>query len=176
MNDSSIIKKKICLLGMFGVGKTSLIGRFVYNTFEDTYLSTIGVKVSQKIMPPLKLVNNKFIQHNFLIWDIEGFRKEIDITKKYYTGAAGALVVVDLTRSETINNFEELLNLFKEINPNAKIVLAGNKNDLINDKVKTLSMLDLVAKKEKYDYFLTSAKSGLNVENAFNKLSELLLP
>ena len=70
------IKKKICLLGSFAAGKTSLTARFVHDRFDEKYLITIGVKISEKTMPPLELTEHgKFIQHTFLLWDIARMRQ-----------------------------------------------------------------------------------------------------
>ncbi|MBN1363277.1 MAG: hypothetical protein JW976_00580, partial [Syntrophaceae bacterium] len=66
------VNQKICLVGIFASGKTSLIRRFVFNQFDEKYLSTIGVRVSQKLLSPLESKSKKLIQINFLIWDIEG--------------------------------------------------------------------------------------------------------
>ena len=98
------IKKKVCLLGSFAVGKTSLVERFVHNRFDEKYLTTIGVKISQKALPPIESKRDRqMIQHTFLIWDIAGLEKFDSVEMSYFRGAAGALVVADLTRPETIH-------------------------------------------------------------------------
>jgi small GTP-binding protein len=129
-------KKKICMVGSFGVGKTSLVEKFVYNRFDDKYLSTLGVKVSQKLLPP---VHHPHIdlprQFMFLLWDIAGIDKFDTITKNYYRGAAGALAVADLTRPETIKNLTEYFEKFLTLNPEGKLIILGNKDDLVpNDE------------------------------------------
>ena len=96
------VKKKICLLGSFAVGKTSLIERFVYNRYDEKYLTTIGVKISQKVLAPIDdPQGGRMIQHTFLIWDIAGLEKFDKVVKNYFRGAAGALAVADLTRPES---------------------------------------------------------------------------
>ena len=88
MDKAITIKKKICLLGSFAVGKTSLIDRFVNNQFEEKYLTTIGVKISQKILPPVQdEQRQRNIQHTFLIWDIAGLEKFDHVTDNYLRGA-----------------------------------------------------------------------------------------
>ncbi|MGD9899132.1 MAG: Rab family GTPase [Calditrichaceae bacterium] len=175
MNEAVILKKKICLLGMFGVGKTSLVRRFVDNIFDDSYLSTIGVKVSQKILPPVSVSDGRMVQFHFVIWDIEGFGKAGPALKNYYTGASGALIVSDLTRPETIEKIPEIAGFFREINPDARILLAGNKNDLTGEKSKSFELMDSIAASGKHKFYLTSAKTGENVENIFWQLQELLV-
>ena len=96
----SEITQKICLLGDFSVGKTSLIRRFVENKFSDEYLSTIGVKISRKSVDVK--IETKEHRVNLLVWDLEGKTKFKAITPSYLKGASGAIVVGDLTRSDTI--------------------------------------------------------------------------
>ena len=76
MEETFLIKKKICLLGAFAVGKTSLVERFVYDRFDEKYLTTIGEKISQKLLPPVQDTRSgQLCQHNVLIWDIAGLEK-----------------------------------------------------------------------------------------------------
>jgi small GTP-binding protein len=99
MDNASAYKRKICLLGPSAVGKTSIVERFVYSRFDDKYLTTLGVKVSQKLMPPLRRAGSgRYMQFTFLIWDIAGMEAFDATVKSYYRGAAGALAVADLTR------------------------------------------------------------------------------
>ena len=171
MNSPKIIKKKICLLGSYGVGKTSLVRRFVYNLFDDQYLSTIGVKVSQKLLPQDKKTGMQF---NFLIWDLEGFEQSSSMTKNYYTGASAAIVVADLTRIDTIETIPKNIIPFKKVNPNAIVLIAGNKNDLVQNESSAKSTLIKMANQEDIPYYFTSALNGENVENCFTTLSKLL--
>ena len=167
------IKKKICLLGSFAVGKTSLIERFVYDRFDEKYLTTIGVKISQKVLPPIHDPSSgKMIQHTFLIWDIAGLAKFDSAVMNYFRGAAGALAVADLTRRETIGHIGELCDKFKTVNPNAFLIVLGNKLDIFKEDQKALSDLKLKAAGYDTDLILTSAKTGEHVEQAFLNLSQ----
>ena len=167
------IKKKICLLGSYAVGKTSLIQRFVYDRFDEKYLTTIGVKVSQKLLPPIQdPLSGKMIQHTFLIWDIAGLAKFDSVVMNYFRGAAGALAVADLTRRETIGHINKLCDKFKTVNPNAFLVVLGNKMDIFKEDQKALSELKTKAKDYATDLILTSAKTGEHVEQAFLNLSQ----
>jgi small GTP-binding protein len=166
------IKKKICLLGSFAVGKTSLVERFVYDRFDEKYLTTMGVKISQKVLPPFQdLSSGKMIQHTFLIWDIAGLAKFDNAVMNYFRGASGALAVADLTRRETIGHISELCDKFKTVNPNAVLVVLGNKMDIFIDDQKALSELNTKAADYDTDSILTSAKTGEHVEQAFLDLS-----
>ncbi len=170
----SLVHQKVCMLGMFGVGKTSLTRRFVSGIFDDTYLSTIGVKVSQKLLPPLKIKSGEFIQYNFLIWDIEGFEKNSQQLRNYLAGATGALLIADLTRPETIESLSEMLTTLSKAAPKARPVLIGNKTDLIKENSEIVQILENLAKERDLPLFLTSAKTGENVDASFNKLGLLI--
>jgi len=91
---ATLIQKKVCLLGDFSVGKTSLSERFVYDRFSGRYLSTIGVKISRK---PINI--SKDIMLNMLIWDLAGSEEFSGVQSSYLQGAQGAILVCDLTRS-----------------------------------------------------------------------------
>lgn len=167
------VKKKICLLGSFAVGKTSLVERFVHNRFDEKYLTTIGVKISQKVLPPIKdNQSGKMIQHTFLIWDIAGLDKFDSVAKNYFRGAAGALAVADLTRPETIGHISHVCDKLKSVNPDACVVVLGNKLDIFKEDQKTLSELKTTAANFSSDMILTSAKTGEQVEEAFVNLSQ----
>jgi len=152
-----VIRKKILLLGDFGVGKTSLIRRYVDRTFDDRYLSTIGVKISRK---QISLENELY---ELLIWDIEGETPVRAIPKSYMKGAAGAIFVADVSRSHTIDDLDRHIQRFNEINPGAPHVLAYNKCDLLDEK----RIQKIV---QGSDALPVSAKTDYNVEKLFESL------
>ncbi len=166
------ISKKICLVGDFGVGKTSLIRRFVDGQFSDKYLSTVGVKISRK---KVDLSEEKSVQ--LLIWDLEGHTKFKAIAPSYLQGAGGAIIAADVTRQETIDNCTERLQLFLSVNPKGIAIFALNKADLIEPE-KVQLLLENV-KEEKPDAVIatysTSAKTGENVDKMFNLISEKMI-
>lgn len=168
------LNKKICMLGQFGVGKTSLSRRFVEGIYDDSYLSTIGVKVSQKLLKPISLSPGKFCQLNFLVWDIEGFESDSLQLKNYLVGAAGALIIADLTRRETIEIVPEIYQTFIRINPSAPAVLLGNKVDLLDKTAESVKLFEDTAAGIGQDMLLTSAKSGLHVDEGFEKLGSII--
>lgn len=157
-----MIRKKILLLGDFNVGKTSLIRRYIDNAFDDTYLTTIGVKISKKYCT----IND--VECEMLIWDIEGATPSKKIPLNYYRGASGAIFVTDVNRCETLANLEEHQNTFLAQNPDASFVIAHNKADLLTS-----------IQKEKYELdastFLTSAKENENVETLFSVLIKKIM-
>lgn len=167
------VSKKICMVGDFSVGKTSLIRRFVDGQFDDKYLSTVGVKISRK-----DVVLPEGSELQLLIWDIEGQTKFKAIAPSYLQGAKGAIIVGDVSREETLNNLGDHLNLFSRVNPKGKMVVALNKADLIDDQ-----KLEALLKHHHYldsDYpviktYGTSAKSGDNVNQLFQDLAQEIM-
>lgn len=157
-----MIRKKILLLGDFNVGKTSLIRRYIDNAFDDTYLTTIGVKISKKM-----LTINK-TECELIIWDVEGSTPQKKIPESYMLGASGAIFVADCNREDTIDNLGDHIERFLTINPGAKYVKAYNKSDLLTEQQKEQFSLE---KNE----FLTSAKKGENVERLFRDLAKEIL-
>lgn len=152
-----MIAKKVLLVGNFGVGKTSLIRRFVLNEFSEDYISTIGVRVSTKIVT----LNDEQIK--LLIWDVAGTNNDEKVPKAYFLGASAAMYVFDLSREETYINIEKQVEVVKELSGLQNITVVGNKKDLVTtDEIKSLKKsikipIDLI----------TSAKEDENVEDAF---------
>lgn len=163
-----VIQKKVCLLGDFAVGKTSLVRQFVEGRFDDRYLSTIGVKISRKtlIRPNHQL--------NLLLWDLAGSEEYDDTESGYLRGAAGALLVCDLTREATLPSLARYAYQLRRMTPTAKLVVLANKADLADQRRIELEALHNTAVELNTRYFLTSAKTGENVEDAFAYLADLL--
>ena len=96
-------RKKICLLGEYAVGKTSLVRRFVNDVFDDLYILTIGVKVTSKEV----VLREKGVKFTFAVWDIGGHLDPNDVPDTYYLNTAGAILVCDCTRRETLERTKE---------------------------------------------------------------------
>ena len=171
----STITKKICLLGDFNVGKTSLVRRFIEDKFSDRYLSTVGVKVSRKSVNLTTELDVR--QVNFLIWDLEGNTKFKSITPSYLRGASGAIVVADLTRTETIANLSLHLQLFGKINPQSKAIVALNKADLLPPEklAKLVENFRSQSSEAILGIYSTSAKTGEYVNEMFQLMAQLLI-
>jgi len=157
-----MIRKKILLLGDFAVGKTSLIRRYIDNTFDDSYLTTIGVKISKKYLQVNKM------ELELLIWDIEGATEIKQIPSSYYYGASGAIIVCDVSREETITGLQWHIETFEKINSGAPYVVAYNKADVLTKERKASITL-------KDKGYLTSAKEGENVQKLFIELAEEII-
>ena len=108
------VQKKICLLGDFSVGKTSLINRFVYDRFDERYLSTIGVKVTRKELAP-----RQGRPAHLLIWDMAGSEDFSGVRNNYLQGASGALLVCDLTRANTLDSLTNYTRPLRQTSPKA---------------------------------------------------------
>ena len=164
------------MLGTFGVGKTSLVQRFVHNTFEEKYLSTIGVLINQKTLPPHE--NQGAARQevlNLILWDIANWDKFDPSFKSYLHGAHGAIVVYDLTRPQSVADTEKYLTPFLELNPGSKIVFVANKSDLVDKNTLDLEQFLRFTKAYQSDLHLTSAKTGENIEEIFQKLGKSIL-
>ena len=167
----SNIEIKIGLLGNSGVGKTSLIRRFVVDKYEDNFISTIGVDYFDKEL----IINNKKIK--LLIQDTSGQERFRSISKNYYKNVNGMIFVFDVTNSESFNEgikywLTECDNEIKD----CKKILVGNKIDLREDmRGINQEKAQKFAESKQMKYFETSAKTGTNVNIIFKELVELIL-
>ncbi len=172
MKKTKRMMKKICLVGDPVVGKTSLIRRYVYDSFDDKYLYTIGAKITKKIM------NIKYPTHDvnltLMIWDIEGQKGTGKVHSTYYKGADAAIIVCDITMKETLENIPSWRNAVFKVTAEIPLLFLANKTDLPN-KAFDEKEIKNIASEFNATYLFTSAKTGENVENAFLTVSKLLL-
>ena len=167
--NKQIYNLKIIVLGDIAVGKTSLIGRYITNTFSDQYKSSIGCELKQKTVDI-----DKDIQAKLQIWDTAGEERFLAVTKQYYNGSHGAMVVYDVTKKDTFLKMNKWIKDVKNNAPkNIVIMVVGNKSDLDKKKVDLGPELDPF--KENYLYKEVSAKSGLNVNIAFENLANKII-
>ncbi|WP_178381651.1 Rab family GTPase [[Phormidium ambiguum] IAM M-71] len=169
----STVSKKICLVGDFGVGKTSLIRRFVERQFSDQYLSTVGVKISQKQISLPVNPEQKIQNLQLMIWDLEGHTKFKTIAPSYLRGSSGAIIVADVTRQETMERLEEHIKLFLSINSQGFIIIAFNKSDLFDEEkvAQLLTTYNFSEQPRVISTYATSAKTGKDVDLIFEKLA-----
>jgi small GTP-binding protein len=165
------VKKKICLLGDSAVGKTSLIRKFVVGKYDDKYLSTLGTKVSKKT---ITFEANK-IKLTMMIWDLTGQTEFHHIHASAFKNAEGALVVGDITRRETIENLENWISALYNTNGEVPILILGNKFDLLGVAEINEEQLKSRASKLGFRCMLTSAKTGENVESAFETIGMMIM-
>jgi small GTP-binding protein len=174
------ISKKVCLLGDFAVGKTSLVRRFVYNLFDDKYISTIGVKVSRKTVTVPRATDD-MVELIMMLWDLAGSEEFNQVRASYLRGSAGAVLVCDLTRPETLDSLHTYADDLLSVNPNAQLILAANKQDLLDQHAAsslpllTSAQIETAAVKLNAPHYFTSAKTGTEVETLFRHLGQLLI-
>ncbi len=164
-----MIQKKICMLGASGVGKTSLVQRFVKSIYSEKYHSTIGVKIDKKTFS----VYGEDV--TLLLWDLQGEDDEFKIRPSFLRGASGFFVVIDLTRHETfVTAFSIQQMVAREVGDIPFFVLF-NKNDLPEDFAVSDQEIEEMQKNHGWQVLRTSAKTGEKVEQAFYEMAELML-
>lgn len=161
--------RKVCMLGDFGVGKTSLVARFVRNTFSDQYLTTVGVKVDSR---EVTLASAEVLK--LVVWDIAG-RSALDaLNQSYLRGASGLMLIADGTREATLRAALDLLMQSRALLPDAHAVLLVNKLDVVDRwEVAPGTLAELRRSLPVYE---TSARFGDGVEQAFADLAGRLAP
>lgn len=202
---------KIVLLGDGGVGKTSLVRRFVEDRYRDEYISTIGSKTSKKNLLYEGFFEGEDVRLKLMIVDIYGQKTFSKLHAANYIGSKGALLVFDETRLDTFDSLPGWKNDLYDVVGDVPFLVLGNKHDLIEDyhresqkdfhdyiisrqpnvvefykdnpqfgDIPSFSMvpedkLSEFASKNKTDFYLTSAKSGENVEEAFHNLGKKII-
>jgi len=162
-----MLQKKVCILGAFGVGKTSLVRRFVESIFSDEYLTTVGVKIEKKTLT----VGSE--QVSLILWDVAGEDDTTAIRMSYLRGAAGYLLIVDGTRAETLDVASRIRErVTSEVGP-VPFLLLLNKADL-TDEWELPEALDPGLEEAALSIVRTSAKTGHGVEEAFQDLADRL--
>jgi small GTP-binding protein len=164
-----LIKKKICMLGGFGVGKTSLVKHFVHSIFSEKYHITIGVKIDKKSV----IIGEQEVM--LLLWDIAGEEETFSIPPSYLKGSDGYLLVVDVTRKSTLEQAFDIQKRVLETIGDIPFILVLNKSDLEDDRELEINDLDEI-KKKGWLVIESSAKLGTGVEEIFNKLTTRILP
>ncbi|HEU5219317.1 MAG TPA: Rab family GTPase [Gemmatimonadales bacterium] len=163
-----MIQKKICMVGVFGVGKTCLVQQFVHSIFSAKYHSTVGVKIDRKALT----VDGTEV--TLLLWDLAGRDGQEDISVSYLRGSHGILYVVDGTRRETFDQAFELHDLARDTIGDVPSAVALNKHDLTGEWVLTASDEERLAGLG-WHAERTSAKTGMGVEASFGWLARAAL-
>lgn len=165
-----MLTKKICLLGDFAIGKTSLTTRFVRQTYSDKYLTTVGVKIDSKLVKSAGQETVKLV-----IWDIAGTdADEIIVDENYLRGSAGVFLVADGCRKNTLGSVMKLRSIVSDLVGECPMIVAINKVDLFSEwEVGDVDIAGL--QDDGLQVFKTSAKTGENVETAFQHLTRLLI-
>ena len=163
-----MIQKKICMLGGFAVGKTSLVARYVRSIFSDKYLSTVGVKIDKKQVS----IDGQDVQ--LMLWDVNGQDDYQAVQASHLRGMSGYLLVVDGTRRATLETARQLEQKAKETVGEVPFILLLNKSDLSESwEIDEQAIFKL--SENGWRVFKTSAKSGDGVEKAFEMLARAML-
>jgi small GTP-binding protein len=163
-----MIQKKVCMLGAFAVGKTSLVARFVKNLFSEKYLTTVGVKIEKKILT----VGNQNVL--LMLWDLAGEDEFLQVRMSYVRGAAGYFLVADGMRRNTLEVITMLQQRVEETIGQVPFLVLLNKVDVQGQwEVDARALKEL--KQKDWEVFLTSARTGAGVENAFLELTKRIL-
>lgn len=170
-------KFKIIMLGDFGVGKTSLVRRYVHDIFDDRYMTTIGVKVSKKEIS--LRVDQDICDITLLLWDIAGEATFNNVAEEYLRGAAGGIFVGDLTRVQTMASMNMYVSKLYAANPKARCIIALNKTDLCPNAqaeiARAVEALKSLTYADNVKSVGTSAKDGSNVQELFERLSRMIV-
>ena len=162
-----MIQKKVCMLGAFGVGKTSLVSRYVHSVFSDRYLTTSGVKIEKKS------VDVSGEQMDLVIWDIYGEDDFQKVHMSYVRGASGYLLVADGTRRATLDTARSLQDAAQRTVGAVPFILVLNKSDLIGQWDLDEGDVSQLAR-HGWQIVRTSAKSGQGVEQTFAALARAM--
>ena len=163
-----MIQKKVCMLGATGVGKTSLVSRFVTSLFSDKYLTTIGVKVDKKMVA----VDGQDV--TLMLWDIYGQDEFQTVRESYLRGASAYLLVADGTRQTTLDTARELQKTAENVIGAVPFLLVLNKTDLQEEwRVDDRALWKLA--EDGWPVIRTSAKTGAGVDDAFTRLTQKMV-
>jgi small GTP-binding protein len=160
-----MIQKKICMVGVFGTGKTCLVQQYVHSIFAARYLSTVGVKIDRKDVT----VHGREVR--LMLWDLEGRDGKRDVSQSYIRGAHGIIYVADGTRPETVDGMLDIRSIVSKSLGEIPSVIALNKIDL-KDEWKLAASDESALGNHGSRLLRTSAKTGEGVEAAFQYLAD----
>ncbi|XP_039610701.1 ras-related protein Rab-31 [Polypterus senegalus] len=167
----AIRELKVCLLGDTGVGKSSVVCRFVQDHFDHNISPTIGASFLTKTVPCGKEL------HKFLIWDTAGQERFHSLAPMYYRGSAAAVIVYDITKMDTFQTLKKWVKELKEHGPEDIVVaIAGNKSDLSDIREVPGKEAKEYAETISAIFIETSARNAVNIEELFQKISRQIPP
>ena len=166
---------KIVLIGEGAAGKTSLIKRFTQGSFNKDYIKTLGAQFS-RYETVITRPNGEKVRTRLFFWDIAGQSEFKFMRPTFYNGAKATVVVFDLSREETMNNVNEWIDDISNYCGNLPTVCFANKSDLIDEETYDQTAIQKIAKERGFlDFYLTSAKTGKHVQDAFNSIIDVLV-
>ncbi|MBE9006537.1 GTP-binding protein [Fortiea sp. LEGE XX443] len=163
-----MLQKKICMVGAFATGKTSLISQFVHSIFSEKYLTTVGVKIDKKT---IEIRGN---QINLILWDLYGEDEFQKVRMSYLRGSSGYVLVVDGTRRTTLDKAFQLKIKVEESIGKIPFILVLNKWDMTDEWEIETYEIDAILQQD-WTVIKTSAKSGQGIEEVFQTLASKIL-
>lgn len=176
MTEVRRLHAKVCLVGDQGSGKTELISRYVQDTFDNRYITSLGAKVSKKELVFDDPAKRTQVRVDMTIWDIMGAKGFRDLLKEaYFHGTMGVLAVADITRYDTLKDLPSWVEAVFDTVGEVPVVLAVNKVELRDRAAYGDEQVRRAAEALHARYFYTSTKTGENVEAAFRTLAERIV-
>lgn len=163
-------KFRIVLLGEATVGKTSLLRRFTENVFDEEYKQTIGTTFSTKDVEFEDDGEKRLVR--LVIWDMGGQATYKELRRQYMKGAAAAIIVYDVTQPETFMAMNTWYESFREVSPNAIVVICANKVDLEGKRMVPIQPGEMLRDWYQAAYYETSAKTGTKVMDVFAEVAQ----
>ncbi|MFO7837464.1 MAG: Rab family GTPase [Promethearchaeia archaeon] len=167
-------KYRLVLLGEAAVGKTSLLRRYTENTFDEEYKQTLGTTFAAKDVA-IENDEGEETEVRLVIWDMGGQSTYKELRRQYMKGAAGGIIVYDVTRPETFMAMNNWFESFRETCPNSPVIICANKIDLEEDRMVPVEPGIMLRDWFQADYYETSAKTGEAVDNAFQRIAKILV-
>lgn len=166
---------KLCVIGSGAAGKTSLIKRFTQGSFNKDYIKTLGAQFS-RYETIIDRPNGEKIRARLFLWDIAGQDQFKFMRPTFYNGAKACIVVYDLTREETMHAINDWVDDFQNYCGELPMVVFANKSDLIDEeKYDDSAIKEIVERRKFLGYYMTSAKTGKHVHDAFNSIINILV-
>ncbi len=167
-------KFRIVLLGEATVGKTSLLRRYTENVFDEEYKQTIGTTFATKDVDTSDSEGN-VRKVRLSIWDMGGQSTYRELRRQYMKGASAAIIVYDVTKPETFMAMNNWFESFREVSPEAPVVISANKIDLADQRMVPQEPGLMLRDWFQAEYYETSAKDGTAVTDIFTKCAEIVL-
>jgi len=163
-----MLQKKICMLGSFAVGKTSLVRRYVESIFSENYVTTIGVKIDKKVVS----VNNTDLA--LILWDVYGEDNHQSVLPSYLRGMAGYILIIDPSRPATFESAKNLHSLVLENLGQKPFVLVMNKSDIKSEWVMNNAIYEELSAAA-ITTIETSAKTDTGVNEVYQTIANALV-
>ncbi|KAI5172873.1 Ras-related protein Rab-1A [Nematocida sp. LUAm3] len=174
MKEKECMQLKLLIIGESGVGKTSILQRFIENTFQRGFTSTIGIDFRSKKIE----VDGEEVE--LQLWDTAGQERFFSITKSYYRGSDGIFLTFDISSMSSFHSTEKWVSAIQgKVEENVPIFLLANKKDLVDElymeKLGTIQKIKMLSSDLHVPWYVTSAQSGENIEEIFTDMARTII-